>query len=149
MKIVKILNLDFGAHVVFLLSQNWMALNFHCFLIMSRGLSKIIYVKLSFLDTSNLGWKSPLFYFELPHEDPLFPNFYDPSKEGKPDWDGWICVTPCSLLSFSTGTKIMIGQFWLVYIVGLYCTHRVWSVLQVAVLVLHDAWSDPRGLIIR
>ena len=36
-----------------------------------------------------------------------------------------ICVTPCSLLSFSTGTQIMIGQFWLVYIVGLYCTHRV------------------------
>ena len=90
MKIVKILNLDFGAHVVFLLSQNWMALNFHCFLIMSRGLSKIIYVKLSFLDTCNLGLKSPLFYFELPHEGPLFPNFDEPSKEGKPDWDGCI-----------------------------------------------------------
>ena len=27
--------------------------------------------------------KNPLFYFELPHEGPLFPNFYDPTWLGR------------------------------------------------------------------
>ena len=37
-------------------------------------------MKLSFLDTCNLGLKSPLFYFKLPHEGPLFQKFVIPLK---------------------------------------------------------------------